>query len=88
MISPLLASGIRVGRLRSAGQRPVVFAVEGRPTNLDNGRARDYCVCRRCELGLFGYFFFSRLSFFFLPLSRMDGRMTWGFAFFSTEFKL
>ena len=57
MISPLLASGVRVGRLCWVGQGPVVLAAGGRPTNLDNGRARAYCVCSRCELGLFGYFF-------------------------------
>ena len=35
-----------------------------RPTNLDNSRARVYCTCSRCGLGLFGHFF-SRLSFLF-----------------------
>ena len=34
--------------------------VAGRPTNLDNSRARAYCSCNR--YGLFGHFF-SRLSF-------------------------
>ena len=56
------------------GQRPVVLAAGGRPTNLDNGRAKAYCVCSRCELGLFGYLF-SRLSFLFsfsLSLGWMD----------------
>ena len=49
--------------------------VPGRPTNLDNSRARTYCACGRCGSGLFRHFF-SRLSFlstiislFFLPLS-------------------
>ena len=43
--------------------------VPGRPTNLDNSRARTYCACSRWGWGLFGHFF-SHLSFFlfFLPL--------------------
>ena len=51
-----------------------MLAAGGRPTNLDNGRARAYCVCSRCGWGLFGYFF-SRLSFLFsfsLSLGWMD----------------
>ena len=36
--------------------------VPGRPTNLDYSRARAYCACSRCGLGLFGHFF-SRLTF-------------------------
>ena len=45
------------------------LSVPGRPSSLDNSRARAYCACSRCGLGLFGYFF-SRLSFLFLlPLS-------------------
>ena len=43
------------------------FSVPGRPANLDNRRARAYCACSRCGLGLFGHFF-SRLSFFSLSL--------------------
>ena len=42
--------------------------VPGRPTNLDKSRARACCARSRCGWGLFGHFF-SRLSFFFLPLS-------------------
>ena len=38
--------------------------VPGRPTNLDNSRARAYCACSRCWWGVFGHFF-SHLSFFF-----------------------
>ena len=38
------------------------LSVPGRPTNLDNCRARAYCVCSRCGWGLFGHFL-SRLSF-------------------------
>ena len=40
------------------------LSVPGPPTNLDNSRARVYCACNRCVLGLFGHFF-SRLSFLF-----------------------
>ena len=42
------------------------LSVPGRPTILDNSRAKAYCACSRCGWGLFGYFFLS--SFFFLPL--------------------
>ena len=38
------------------------LSVPGRPTGLDDSRARAYCACRRCGWGLFGHFF-SRLSF-------------------------
>ena len=31
--------------------------VPGRPTKLDNSRARAYCACSRCGWGLFGHFF-------------------------------
>ena len=51
-----------------------MLAAGGRPTNLDIGRARAYCVCSRCGWGLFGYFF-SRLSFlhsFSLSFGWMD----------------
>ena len=44
------------------------LSVPGRPTSLDDSRARAYCACSRCGWGLFGQFF-SRLSFLFLPLS-------------------
>ena len=37
--------------------------VPGRPTNLDDSRARAYCACSRCGWGLFGHFY-SQLSFF------------------------
>ena len=47
--------------------------VPGRPSNLDNSRARAYCACSVCGLGLFGHFF-SRLSFLFsVSLSLGDG---------------
>ena len=45
------------------------LSVPGRPTSLDDSRARAYYACSRCGWGLFGHFF-SHLSFlFFLPLS-------------------
>ena len=47
--------------------------VPGRPTNLDDSRARAYCACSRCGWGLLGHFF-SRLSLFFsFSLSLGDG---------------
>ena len=49
------------------------LSVPGRPTNLDNSRARAYCACSRCGWGLFGHFF-SRLRFLFsFFLSLGDG---------------
>ena len=39
------------------------FSVPGRPTSLENSRARDYCARSRCGRGLFEHFF-SRLSVF------------------------
>ena len=36
--------------------------VPGRPTTLDNSRARANFACSRCGLGFFGYFF-THLSF-------------------------
>ena len=59
-----VACGGRVGRLCWVGQGPVMLAAGGRFTNLDNGRARAYCVRSRCGWRLFGYFF-SRLLFLF-----------------------
>ena len=38
--------------------------VPGRPTNLDQSRARADCACNGCRWGLFGHFL-SRLSFLF-----------------------
>ena len=48
------------------GKRPV----PGRPTNLDDSRAKAYCACSRWGLGLFGHFY-PPLSFLllFLPAS-------------------
>ena len=47
----------------------------GRPTNLDNSKARAYCACSRSGRGLFRHFFTSMISFFFLSLSlSLSGR--------------
>ena len=49
------------------------LSVPGRPTNLDNSRARAYCACSRCGWELFGHFF-SHLSFLSsVSLSLGDG---------------
>ena len=47
--------------------------VPGRPTNLDDSRARAYCAGSRCGWGLFGHFY-SQLSFLSsVSLSLGDG---------------
>ena len=49
------------------------LSVPGRPTNLDDSRARAYCASSRCGWGLFGHFF-PHLSFLFsFSLSLGDG---------------
>ena len=48
----------RSGGVKVLGKLPV----PGRPSNLVYGRARAYCACSRCGLGLFGHFL-SYLSF-------------------------
>ena len=49
------------------------LSVPGRPTSLDDSRARAYCACSRCGWGLFGHFF-SYLSFLLsFSLSLGDG---------------
>ena len=48
-----------------SGALPIV---PGRPTSLENSRAKAYCACSWCGQGWSGYFF-SHLSFLlFLPL--------------------
>ena len=49
------------------------LSVPERPNNLDDSTARAYCACNRCGLGLFGHFFFTRLSFLSLSPSLGDG---------------
>ena len=43
--------------------------VPGRPTNLNDSRARAYCACSGCGWGWFGHFYSPLSSLFFLPLS-------------------
>ena len=43
------------------------LSVLGRPSNFDNNRARAYCACGRCGLGLFEQFFLVCLSCFLTP---------------------
>ena len=47
--------------------------VLGRPTNLDESRARAYCACSRCGWGLFGHFFFHLSFLYSFSLSLGDG---------------
>ena len=53
------------GGAKVLGKLPVL----GRPTNLDDSRARAYCACSRCGWGLFGHFFFHLLFLFSFSLS-------------------
>ena len=49
------------------------LSVLGRPTSLDDSRARAYRACSRCGWGVFGHFF-SHISFLFsFSLSLGDG---------------
>ena len=48
------------------------LSVPGRPTFLDNSRARAYCACSRCGLGCLDIFTLVYL-FSFLSLSLRDG---------------
>ena len=49
------------------------LSVPGRPTSLDDGRARAHCACSRCGWGLFGHFFPHPSFLFFFSLSLGDG---------------
>ena len=61
-----------------------MLAAGGRPTNLDNGRARAYCVYCADEgcLDIFS------LAYRFSFLALLDGWMTWDFTSISAEFHL
>ena len=49
------------------------LSVSGRPTSVDDNRARAYCAYTRCGWRLFGHFF-SHLSFLYsFSLSLGDG---------------
>ena len=52
-----------VGGAMMLGKLPV----PGRPTYLDNSRARAYCACNWCGWGLFGHFFLIYDFFFLSP---------------------
>ena len=43
------------------------LSVPGRPTSLDDSRARAYCACSRCGWGLFGHFSLIYLFSFLSP---------------------
>ena len=47
--------------------------VPGRPTSLENSRARAYCACSWCGRGWFGYFFSHLLFLSSFSLSLGDG---------------
>ena len=65
---------LQICRVWSGGAKVLSkLSVPGRPTTLDDSRARAYCACSRCGWGLFGHFF-SHLSFLFsFSLSLGDG---------------
>ena len=49
------------------------LSVPGRPTDLDNSRARAYHACSKCGWGFFLTFLFSRLPFLSsFPVSLRD----------------
>ena len=50
------------------------FSVPGRPTYLDNSRARAYCAFSRCGWGLFGHFSLVCLLFSFSLSERWPDR--------------
>ena len=69
LILSSLVSGCWSGGAKVLGK----LLVPGRPTNLDNSRARAYCACSSCGWGLFGHFY-SHLSLLFsFSLSLGDG---------------
>ena len=49
------------------------LSVLGRPTSLDDCRARAYCACSRCGWGMFGNFFSHLFFLFSFSLSLGDG---------------
>ena len=54
------------------------FTVPGRPTNLDNSKARAYCTCSRCRRGVVWTFFLSSItSLFIFPLSGRRPDIDW-----------
>ena len=55
--------------------------VPGRPINLDNSRARAYCACSRCGLGLFWTFCFISSIFSFALFGRRPDWLVGCFGF-------
>ena len=49
------------------------LSVPGRPTSLDDSRARTFCACSSCVRGLFGHFFSHPSFLFSFSLSLGDG---------------
>ena len=49
------------------------LSAPGRPTYLENNRAKAYCACSRCGWGLFGHFFSLVYLFSLLSPSLRDG---------------
>ena len=76
--TPVLPPTIKIAFLRVrgwSGRAKVLgkLAVPGRPTSLDDSRARAYCACSRCGWGLFGHFFSHLFFLFSFSLSLGDG---------------
>ena len=53
------------------------LSVPGRPTSLDDSRARAYCACSRCGWGLFGHFSLIYLFSFLSPSLWETARYSW-----------
>ena len=64
MLVPLLLVFTITGGWSGGAKVLGKLSVPGRPTSLDDSRARAYCACSRCGWGLFGHFF-PHLSFLF-----------------------
>ena len=68
-------SGLAISPLQANCVGRWYHSVLGRPVSLDNGRAREYCVCSRCGWGQFGHFFSVAYHFSFPPPSVWGGWM-------------
>ena len=67
--------GLSIFERRWSGGAKVLgkVSVLGRPTSLDDSRAKAYCTCSRCGWGLFGHFFSHPSFLFSVSLSLGDG---------------
>ena len=64
----------RVVRVWSGGAMVLdKLPVPGRPTSLDDSKARAYCACSRCGCRLFGHFYSSLSCLSSFSLSLGDG---------------